>query len=276
MSKTATAKRKTAKRDYNTAPGYRLTMPDTFAITIIFIVVSTAVAAFIRGRSKDKCLRNFSGDMITLVLSGGRTASGALSVESSGIELIYKNRGENETNKEFSYIIYKSEYGSVLSVIRYHDKLNEKNRELRDKELKRIYHPGIFRKSARKIRNLFSTIKDSVMEVLNMIMGKAGKFGAVGGIMSSQGKYVSQIRQNVVGNLSTSFEPLFEKHIGQKVTAETNEDGKSVNYTGILKDYTPLFIELMDVSIKKNENGAERRADILIPRSFGRIRHLAE
>ena len=41
-------------------------MPDTFAITIIFIVLSTVVAAFFRGRSRDKCLKDFSNNVVTV------------------------------------------------------------------------------------------------------------------------------------------------------------------------------------------------------------------
>ena len=41
-------------------------MPDTFAITIVSIIIFTVVAAFIKGRVKDKCLGNFSEDLITL------------------------------------------------------------------------------------------------------------------------------------------------------------------------------------------------------------------
>ena len=35
-------------------------MPDTFAITIIFIIIVTVIAAFVRGRSRDKCMKDFS------------------------------------------------------------------------------------------------------------------------------------------------------------------------------------------------------------------------
>jgi len=46
-------------------------MPDTFAITIIFIVLSAGIAAFFRGRSRDKCLKDFSDYVITEEKTGG-------------------------------------------------------------------------------------------------------------------------------------------------------------------------------------------------------------
>ena len=36
------------------------------AITIVFIILATAVGAFVRKRSRDKCLRDFERNMVTL------------------------------------------------------------------------------------------------------------------------------------------------------------------------------------------------------------------
>jgi len=47
-------------------------MLDVFAITIIFVIVVTVVAAFVRGRSKDKCLKDFSGNLVTLQETTGK------------------------------------------------------------------------------------------------------------------------------------------------------------------------------------------------------------
>jgi len=41
-------------------------------ITIIFIVLATAVAAFVRRRSRDKCLRDFEQNMVTLQETAGK------------------------------------------------------------------------------------------------------------------------------------------------------------------------------------------------------------
>lgn len=41
-------------------------------ITIIFIVLAAAVAAFVRRRSRDKCLRDFEQNMVTLQETAGK------------------------------------------------------------------------------------------------------------------------------------------------------------------------------------------------------------
>ncbi|MCH7658266.1 MAG: hypothetical protein IIB05_08115 [Bacteroidetes bacterium] len=47
-------------------------MPDTFAVIIIFIILSTVVAAFVRRRSRDKCLKDFLHDLVTLEKTTGK------------------------------------------------------------------------------------------------------------------------------------------------------------------------------------------------------------
>ena len=53
-------------------------MPDTFAVTVIFIVLAGFVAAFVRKRSRDKCLKDFSANMVTLEEAGGEEIGGQL------------------------------------------------------------------------------------------------------------------------------------------------------------------------------------------------------
>jgi len=42
------------------------------AITILFIIFATAVGAFVRKRSRDKCLKDFSKNMVTLEETAGK------------------------------------------------------------------------------------------------------------------------------------------------------------------------------------------------------------
>ncbi|GAG09564.1 unnamed protein product, partial [marine sediment metagenome] len=56
-------------------------MPDTFAITIVSIIIFSVLAVFIRGRTKNKCLKDFSGDLITLEETTGKIVWGRLTVE---------------------------------------------------------------------------------------------------------------------------------------------------------------------------------------------------
>lgn len=252
-------------------------VPDALTITIVFIILSTFVAAFIRGRKRDKCLRDFANYVVTLQDTSGKAIWGALTVENTGLELVYPTRHEDaDGHIEASFILYKYEYGSIQALIRFHDQLTEKTAKKRLKDLKKTYHPGTLRRLRRKILNIFKTIRDSVMEVVNVLISHARKATPAGGVLTSQDKYVSQIKQELAGSVGTSYEPLLERYIGNLVVTELIRDDKIIEYSGVLKDYTADFIEMMDVQYSIEENGSARKADIIIPRKCGVVRHLGE
>ena len=248
-----------------------------FTITIIFIVLSTVVAAFIRRRSRDKCLKDFSDDIITLVKTDGKTVWGKLNVENTGLEFLYPEIHKDEDgHDETSYVLYKYEYPNIQALIRYHDQLGELARKQRQKELKKTYHPTFPRKLERKIQNAFKTVRDSVMEVLNMLISQAKKAAPAGGILTSQDKYVSQMKQELVGSVGTSFEPLLERYIGHKVVLEMLKGDAISEHCGVLKEYTAEFIEIMDVDYKAKEDQPDKKADFIVLRKCGVVRHLGE
>ena len=251
-------------------------MPYT-AITIIFIVLATVVAAFVRRRSRDKCLKDFSEAIVTLEETAGRTIWGKLNVENTGLEFIYPEKHEDkEGHDETSFILYKYEYPNIQALIRFHDQLSESNKGKREKELERTYHPGLLRRLKRKIQNAFKTVRDSVMEVVNMLISQARKASPAGAVLTSQDKYVSQMKQELMSSVGTSFEPLLERYIGHKVILELAKGDKIFEYCGVLKEYTAEFIEIMDVNYKVKEDEPAKKADLVVLRKYGVIRHLGE
>lgn len=252
-------------------------MPDTFAITIIFIVLTTFVAAFIKKRSRDKCLKDFSQNLVTLEEMGGKIIWGKLSVENTGLELIYPTKHKDKKgHDETSYILYKYEYPNIQALIRYHDELSEGNKKEREKELKRTYHPNFLRRFKRKIQNVFKAVRDSVMEVVNLLISQAKRATPAGAVLTTQDKHVSRLKQELMGSAGTSFEPLLERYIGHKVVLELNKGDKIFEYPGVLKEYTAEFVEIMDVNYRVKEDQSIRKADLVVLRKYGVIRHLGE
>ena len=252
-------------------------MPDTFAITIIFIILATVVAAFIRRKSRDKCLKDFLQDLVTLEETSGKIIRGKLRVENTGLEFTYPTNLKDENGHyETSFILYKYEYSNIQALIRYHDELSEAAKKEREKELKRTYHPRFFRKLKRKIQNIFKTVKDSVMEVVNLLISQAKKTSSAGAVLTSQDKHISQIQRDFAGSMGTSFEPLLERYIGHRVVLELIKGDKTYKYSGVLKDYTAEFIEIMDIDYTVKEDQPVRKADLVVPRKYGVIRHLGE
>ncbi len=74
----------------------------------------------------------------------------------------------------------------------------------------------------------------------------------------------------------TSFEPLLERYIGHRVILELIKGDKLLKYSGVLKDYTSEFIEIMDVDYKPGENQSAQEVDLVVLRKYGTIRHLGE
>ena len=255
---------------------FAVTIPYT-AITIIFIVLATAVGAFVRKRSRDKCLRDFEQNMVTLEDTAGKTIWGKLRVENTGLEFVYPEKQKDEDgHDEASYILYKYEYPKIGVVVRFHDELSEDNKKAREKELEKTYHPTVLRRFKRKVKNVFKTVRDSVMEIVNLLISQAKKATPAGAVLSSQDKYVSQMKQELMGSVGTSFEPLLERYIGHKVVLEMIKGDKLFEYCGVLKEYTAEFVEIMDVNYKIKEDQPAGTADLVVPRKLGVIRHLAE
>ena len=94
--------------------------------------------------------------------------------------------------------------------------------------------------------------------------------------MASQDKYVSRMKQDLISSAGTSYEPLLEKYIGHGVVLEMIAGDKLCEYRGVLKDYTADFIEIMDVDYSQGGAGAAKKADIVVRRKNGLVRHFAE
>ncbi len=242
-------------------------MPDTLTITIIFIALATFVGAFVRKRSKDKCLKDFSGYPVTLERTGGKTIWGTLRVESTEFELVYEeSHKDSEGHDEASYILYKQEYSNIDALVRFHEQLSVGDRVRRDAELRRTYSPGFFRRLGRSVKSVFKTVRDSVMEVLNVLISHTKKTTPAGAMLTSQDKYVSQMKKELISSVGTAFEPLLERHIGRKVVLELVKGDRVLELPGVLKDYTSEFVELMDVDYRIGEGDEPRKADIVVLR----------
>jgi len=249
---------------------------NTFALTIFFIVLATLIAAFVRRVRRDKCLQDFKRFRVTLEMTNGQTISGDLQVENTGLEFVYPVAEKTEAGPvEASYILYKNEYPTIQALIRYHDDLSEHHKQERQKDLERTYHPNFLRRLKRKILNIFKTVRDSVAEVVNLMVSQVQKKTSAGAVLSSQSKYVDQMKQELIGAAGTSYEPLLEKYIGHKVIMEFLKGDNIHKLTGVLKEYTSEFVEIMDVHYQVQEEQSGK-ADLVVLRKYGVVRHLGE
>lgn len=270
-------------------------MLDTLTITLLFVLISAFIVVILRKIKKDKCLKDFKKNTITLEKRDGKRVKGKLNVASTGLEFIYPQTLKDESGFCInSFLFYKTEYPMIQLLIRYIDDMTDKEKVEREKELKKTFHPSRFRRYSRKMANFFKTIKDSLLEIFNLVSNQWGKNTAAGMLMASQDKYVDKIKNELITTVDNSFEPLLEKYIGYRVILELNRGEKIDKYKGILKRYTGEFIELIDVdyvdlseyednvdssiSEKKDKEKliVSEKVDLVVPRRYGVVRGLAE
>ncbi len=248
-------------------------MDNTLLITLLVIFITGLIVSYYNRRVKDKCLKDFSGFNVVIKLVDKSDIVGRLKVFSSALEIIFNKKEESKSIN--TYVIYKTEFLNLKIISRALHLQSPENLEKRKRELKRAHHPGIFRRLKRRLVNMFKTLRDSILEMLNVFVSKSKSLPVSGTLISTQEKYIQQLNQNVISNINFAYEPVLEKYVGKKVVVEVIDDDHIFEYIGILKDYTANFIELLDVEylIGKNQY---TQADLIIPRRIGAVRSLVE
>jgi len=252
-------------------------MIDSLTITFLFILATAIIGAFTSRVKRDKCLYDFNNDPVTLEKITGKIATkGILKVESTGLEFIYPVEKINPVNNllQTSYLFYKYEYPQIQALIRFQDELSEEGKKKREQDLKRVYKPSIFRKFKRKLQNVFKNLGDSFKDAGNALVAHFQK-GSNSVLLKSQDKYLKQINQNIVESVGNAYDKLLEKYIGHKIVFDMIKGEKVYQYSGILKDYTSNYLELLDVNYDIADKNA-RLADIIVPQKIGIVRHLGE
>lgn len=240
-----------------------------FLITVALIVFSTLLIAFIKHLRKDKCIKSFKSDITTVYFADGRNIKGRLDVENTGCELIFEHPDDDIKR---SCILYKEEYPNIRFFVRYHGDLDEKRIKDRRRVMKKTYHPNVFRRIGRQINIFFKIIRDSMMEIFTAL---SGKIKTVSTNYAASEKYVTNVNKEAVASMDTTYDPLLEKYIGNRVVCNHIHGGKTYELFGILKDYTGQYIELLDAKLVSDDLTLDK-ADLVIPRKTNKVRNLGE
>lgn len=245
-------------------------------ITILFIVVSAFLAVILGKIKKDKCLKDFRNDIVTLELLNGDQYRGKFKLKSSGMKFNYPEIIKDEHNlKSLSFLIYKNEYPDIQAIVRYHRDLTEEGKKLRIEDFQRTFQPSRWRKIRRSIINFLKIIKDALLEIINMLTSHLSRTTPAGATFASNDIQVNKIKNEVYGLVESSYEPLLEEYIGERVILELKRGDDWLKYNGVLKEYTANFIELIDVDYAPEEKG-KINADLIVLRKYGIVRNLSE
>lgn len=224
-----------------------------FYLTLLFIFVTAIVTTVLTKWTRDKCLKFFRGYRVTLERLSGQTIWGQLKVFSSGLEVVYDHpvvdsRGRNKT----SFLVYAPEVDTqVLSLLRYHDGLDERSRADRLRQIRRTFNPGPLHRVWRGVRNFVNTLRDAFNAAIGAAVGQYQRLNPANAILSTQASSVTAIGQTLLGRFANAYEPLLEQYIGQPVILDVadplNPNNATVQYAGYLADYTQQFIAVFNV-----------------------------
>lgn len=223
-----------------------LLLENVLAITIVLIFFTAIINAFIKQRSRDKCLKDFKDYNVTFKMKNGKAIWGKLLLYSNGLELLYKQPyyDESDGHYEYSYIFGESEFNADIQAIhRYHWDLTPKNKKRRERSIKVSYNPSLFRRIGRGMRNVVNTLKDAFNKSMKLFIGQFG--GKIAGGKAT--KELTSVGGSLIGAMGNAYDSILEKYIGRKVIAEMLIGDKIQEYEGILKEYTANYIELLNV-----------------------------
>ncbi len=242
----------TTEEEVNIQPTFwSIILENVLALTIVIIFLTAVINAFIKQRSRDRCLKDFKDFHVTIKLKDGTAVWGKLILFSNAMELIYKNAYYDNTDGhyEYSYIMIESEFESTVTALhRYHWDLTPKNKKRREHSIKVTYRPSIFRRFGRSMRNIINTFKDAFNKSFSLFMGQVG--GKIAGGKAT-GELTS-VGSSLIGMAGNAYEAVLEKYIGRKVIADIKEGDIIKEYEGILKEYTSKYIELLNVEYRFN------------------------
>lgn len=248
---------------------------DSLTITISLIIAAVLLGVIARRRKKDRCLRSFKSSPVTIEkIDGSILAKGILNVKTTGLIVNFPKTVRTSAGFPInSKLIYKYEYEFIQAVIRPHEELSSHGKQKRDKNFRKAYRPSLFRKIIRKIRNIFNSLKESFLEIMNISLTYFTARKA--SILTQHDKYVRTINSELLESVGMSHEPLLEPYIGHKVVFELIRADEKIKLQGILKDYTKEFIEIMNVSYSIPEEAEPQMVDMIVPQKLAIIRYFS-
>ncbi len=207
-----------------------------FLITVAIIVFSTLLIAFITHLKKDKCLKNLRSDIVTVYFNDGRMIKGRFDVENTGSEIIFTN---DVIGEKRSQIIYKEEYDQVRVFARYYNDMDPRRSKELNKNMKKTYHPNIFRRLKRSILIFFKIINDSLMDIFSALSGRIKT--ANPGYANNEA-YISKVNKEAINTVDATYNPLLEKYIGNHVICSHVFNGAAYECRGIIPPHILSFL----------------------------------
>lgn len=224
---------------------------DTILILSIFLVFFTAlIGSFVQRRKRDRVLADLDGFHTSVKLKDDTQIWGRMSVFPNGLELVYARPYKNHRGHiNTSYILFRDSMDSIAAIYRYHSELSPVNQKLRLQEVRRISKPGLWRRFYRHLFNFFNTFRDAINESMGMLLTRM-KGTSTSILFKTQDERLRKIGAQALGAVGNAYDTILERYIGRRVVIElTPDNGEKEEYCGVLKEYSPSWIAILDCHI---------------------------
>lgn len=241
---------------------------DLFYISLLGIFLTGIVSALVTRLTRDKCLKLLHGFHVTLEKARGHSTWGTLKVFSSGMEVAFGHAyADHRGRKRTTMMVYEQEIDTtVLALLRYGGETDPKAKARRQRQVRRTFNPGPFRRLGRRVRSGINTLRDTTGQSISSVVGQYQKLNPTDLMIGSGGAQVSQLGQTLLSRFANAYEPLLEQHIGQPVILEVadpvNSNAEVTEYTGYLAEYTQRFVAVFAASAEVVSSHAVALPDI--------------
>ena len=229
-------------------------MDKVLFFSILLVFVGALVGSVVQLRRVDRVLKDLRGFHVTARIQDKRIW-GRFNLFSNAIEFIFSRPYSNRRgNLLTSFIIFSEQMSDVDVIFRFHDELTPKNQKRRLKEIEQIKHPSIIRRIRRSIRNFMVAFREAIDESIGLLMSRVQKKSS--SMLQGQDDYLKKIRTNTLGAVSTAaYDPVLEHYINHRVVLEAGKkDGRQIEYSGVLKEYSTGWVSILDCSLNSENN----------------------
>lgn len=234
-------------------PWWHILVENAFALTILFIFLTAVVSVVLKLRQKDKCLKLFHGYHVSYLTSAGQAIWGDLVVYSQGLELRFD--APHTTRRgliKSSAILYEADIAQCVAICRIEASLSDREKRLRQKQIRRSFRPGLIRRLMRWLRNIINTLRDAFSKALSAVIGQLAKARPGSTVLTTQQTGVNEIGQTLLFAAGNAYEPILEAHVGTPVIVRVAPPAATgqpaFELPGYLVDYTDRYIAVFNVT----------------------------
>lgn len=247
-----------------------------FWLPIALLFVAATITAIATRRKRDRCLKYFNHEPVMILMESGKWLWGRFIAYPKAMELVFENPTVDASGyKKASYVLYTPEVDGIKKILQPPPQAGTAEHERWQKEIRRIANPSIVRRFRRWLWNVFNTLRDAVSQSLGMLIGSMKKTTPIGKVAGAD-KRAGEIGNTLLGTVPNAYEPVLEKYLSKQVIVEMLEDGKVIEFAGLLQEYSGKYLLLRNVAHKPDiemDAPLPDRFDIIFPRNKALVRH---